>query len=122
MLLIHRITPFLIGLTLAAGFFTFMSPLFHPAIPMAATLLIVGFLLGRLEGWKGKTLAFWCLVGVPLLFIFFAFGLSMFFELGAAKCKNVNKGNKYVCSAAKGKPRDYNDFQVATRQVSFGTA
>ncbi len=86
MILLQRIVPFFTGLAAAAGFGLLMlsspglPPLIHPAIPVSASVLAVGLLIGRLSGWQVRSFQFWNLVGVPLTFIASGFGLFLFLE------------------------------------------
>ncbi len=80
MILIHRVTPFVLGLLLAAGF------LFMAVWPGTALVMIVlmtlacVLLLGRLIGWEIGNFQFWNFVGTPLVFIVSSAGLFLFFE------------------------------------------
>ena len=80
MLLIHRITPFLIGCSVAAGFLVLLLLKPNPAFVIIPTLVMVALLFGRLLGWKGRKFQFWAFVMTPVLYVFSAFALVLFFE------------------------------------------
>ena len=85
MILLHRITPFFIGLFAAAGLVgTFFVPE-HPLWTIVAALIIVVLLSARLLAWRFKTLQFWTLLGTPVLFLVSGYSLFLFFEDQSAK-------------------------------------
>ncbi len=80
MILLHRITPFVLGMVLAAGF---GSISLYPSAALqviALTLILVFLALARLNAWKYRACQFWNFVGTPLLFVGSAMGLFLFFE------------------------------------------
>ncbi|MEI6510591.1 MAG: hypothetical protein WCO25_00925 [Candidatus Uhrbacteria bacterium] len=80
MILIHRVTPFLIGLATALGFAALLNFQRNPLGAMAVTLLVVAALYVRLVGFSPRSFQFWMLVGTPLLFLGSSFGLMLFLE------------------------------------------
>jgi len=80
MILIHRVTPFLIGLTSALGFATIFVHRWNPLALMFVTVLAVAALFARLVGFFPKTFQFWMLLGTPVLFLVSSFGLLLFME------------------------------------------
>lgn len=80
MLLIHRITPFLIGCSVAAGFLFLLVLRLNPVIVIITTLIVVALLFGRLLGWKARSFQFWAFVMTPVLYVFSAFALILFLE------------------------------------------
>lgn len=80
MILLHRITPFVLGLVIATGFVLAIN---FPNLALqviVGTLLISLLLSGRLAGWEGKSYQFWNFVLSPLLFVAAAFVLLLFLE------------------------------------------
>lgn len=85
MILLHRISPFILGLLLAASFSLLV---FFPAWAlqiMTVSLLLAVLILARLNNWQLATYEFWSLVGTPWLLIASSFGLFLFFEHSIAK-------------------------------------
>lgn len=80
MIIIHRITPFFIGLASALGFATLLTLQTNPLALMLIAVLAVGGLFVRLIGFAPKTFEFWMLLGTPLLFLVSSFGLLLFLE------------------------------------------
>jgi len=80
MILLHRITPFLIGIVTALGFAGLLSLGLHPFAVMGTVLLLVAVLYARLVGFAPRSFQFWMLFGTPLLFLFSSFGLLLFLE------------------------------------------
>ena len=84
MIIIHRVTPFFIGLASALGFATVLVFRWNPLAVMAVTIVAVGLLFARLVGFLPKTFQFWMLVGTPVLFLVSSFGLLLFLENATA--------------------------------------
>lgn len=80
MILLHRITPFLIGLSSALGFATILVLRLNPLAIMAISALVVALLFARLVGFHPRAFQFWMLVGTPSLFLISSFGLLLFME------------------------------------------
>lgn len=81
MLVLHRITPFLIGLVTAGGFLGLIRlPSNYSFIVAAATGVLLAVLFARLAGLKLRTFRFWYFTGTPVLFFISAFGLFLFLE------------------------------------------
>lgn len=80
MILLHRITPFLIGIATALGFAAVLMLGLHPLWVMGATLAAVALLYARLVGVAPRSFQFWMLFGTPLLFLATSFGLLLFLE------------------------------------------
>jgi hypothetical protein len=86
MLVLHRITPFLIGLVLASGFLGLMRlPAAYSFIVAGAVALLLAVLFARLAGFEPRKFRFWYFVGTPVLFFLSAFGLFLFLEQGSFK-------------------------------------
>jgi hypothetical protein len=80
MILIHRITPFVLGLIVALGFlFSYFWPSYILAF-IAITTVLSAVLIGRLVNWGVKSFQFWNFIGTSILFISSSMGLFMFFE------------------------------------------
>lgn len=80
MILLHRITPFLIGIATAIGFVALLAFSVHPLAVMGAVLVVVAVLYVRLVGVAPRSFQFWMLFGTPLLFLLASFGLMLFLE------------------------------------------
>ncbi|OGL95843.1 hypothetical protein A2348_00325 [Candidatus Uhrbacteria bacterium RIFOXYB12_FULL_58_10] len=80
MILLHRITPFLIGIVTALGFVALLVLRFHPFVVMGAVLLLVIILYARLTAFEPRSFQSWMLVGTPSLFLLTSFGLMLFLE------------------------------------------
>lgn len=80
MILLHRITPFFIGLTIALGFVAVATLGVHPAVGLSVPFVLVAILLARLVGGSVRHFSFWYFVGTPLLFLGSSFGLLFFLE------------------------------------------
>jgi hypothetical protein len=85
MLILHRITPFVIAFVVALGIAApFWLPL--PAfISLAVSLVAAGALLSRLGKWEFATARFWFFVGSPFLLIFSCDALVLFLESDVLK-------------------------------------
>lgn len=85
MVLIHRLTPFTIGVCSAIAF---LAAILHwvPVAVAFAVLLILPFLLfARLCQWQVRSFQFWYLCGTPVLFLAAAFGFLLLLEHSAAR-------------------------------------
>lgn len=80
MILLHRITPFCIGLVTALGFVSLLVLRIHPFAAMGVVLVLVALLYARLVGFAPRSFQFWMLFGTPLLFLLTSFGLMLFLE------------------------------------------
>lgn len=80
MILIHRVTPFFIGLASALGFAAVFMLGWNPLAVMASAVLLVALLFSRLVGFQPRTFQFWMLTGTPVLFLVSSFGLLLFME------------------------------------------
>lgn len=91
MILLHRITPFFIGLISALGFVGLLSTSFNPFAVLGLVLLLVLLLLVRLVGFRPGQFSFWIFIGTPFMFLASSFLLELFFEnrpeqIGLAVC------------------------------------
>lgn len=85
MILLHRISPFTLGLLLAASFSLLV---YFPALAlqiMAVSLLLTALVLARMNNWRVKTYEFWSFLGTPWLLVASSFGMFLFFEYSLAK-------------------------------------
>jgi hypothetical protein len=81
MIILHRITPFivlLIGLGAYIPFVFYQSSLGFLSLPVG--IVLVGLLLARLLKWEHKTFAFWFFLATPLLLFASSFGSYIFLE------------------------------------------
>lgn len=85
MLLIHRLTPFAIGVVIAVGFIlTATYPLSAPWLLPAMFVLAVA-LIWRLAEFKVKDSQRWALTATPIFFLLSAIGLFVLVEDGVAR-------------------------------------
>ncbi len=80
MILLHRITPFALALSIAVGFGILI---FLPAEAIWALILILllpGLLLARLLTWEFKRFSFWIFLATPLFYNLSALFLFLFLE------------------------------------------
>ena len=80
MILLHRLTPFALALTLGAGFWLAVRLPQAPLLPLAGALLLSFLLLGRLVGWQPRSGTFWNLVFAPLAFSVSGMALFLLLE------------------------------------------
>lgn len=80
MLLLHRLTPFVIVLAMAAGAGLLRNSSVHPFVVAGGALLVVSLLFARLLEWRVGTLRFWAFLVVPLGLGTAAFALMLFLE------------------------------------------
>jgi len=85
MILIHRATPLVIALCIAAGFFAVTRLSVNPIVGLGVTSAIVFALLSRLVGLRPRTFQYWYFVGTPVLFLLSACGLYLFLEYPAER-------------------------------------
>jgi len=85
MLLIHRLTPFVIAVVIAAGFIlTSMNPLTAPWL-LPLMCVTVCFLIWRLAEFRLREGQRWALTSTPMLFVLSASGLFLLAEDGTAR-------------------------------------
>ncbi len=85
MILLHRITPFFIGLSAALGFASMLVLYTQPLLTMLLTIIVVGLLLTRLVGFAPRQFQYWMLFGTPMLFLISSDGLMLFLERSFAQ-------------------------------------
>lgn len=79
MILLHRISSFVVALIAALGFLSLFFQWIHPYLTVVVTSVLTFLILARLVGWQMRTFQFWFLVGTP--FLFFLSSLGLFFLL-----------------------------------------
>ncbi len=80
MILIHRLTPFAIGLMASLGFASLLQHWLSPIVSMVLALLCIGLLFGRLLHFHVRAFEFWYFLGIPLLYLLASFGMLFLFE------------------------------------------
>ena len=85
MILIHRITPFFIGLALAVSFVLLHLGAVNPIILVLAALILIFITLARLQHFQYKTFDFWQFTMSLVLFVASSYILFLFFESITAK-------------------------------------
>jgi len=80
MILIHRISPFILALILALGMYVIVFTSFQP-VGMALGMIVLSFfILARLLKFEVRTFQFWNFVLTPLLFLIASLGMIFFLE------------------------------------------
>ena len=74
MILLHRLTSFVVSLVVTLGFLLLIRTSVHPYLVIVLTGIAVMLLLCRLLEWRVRTFQFWHLLGTPLLFLLSSFG------------------------------------------------
>lgn len=80
MLILHRITPLLIGVTIGLGVAALLAVSMNPLPIIGATLAITFLLLARLNKWQVTKAPFWMLIGIPFLLTASSFTFMLFLE------------------------------------------
>lgn len=80
MILIHRITPFAIGLVGAVGFLSLLQGWVSALVSLTTSLVFVALLYARLLHFRIRTFEFWYFLGIPTLFLLSAHGMMFLFE------------------------------------------
>ncbi|MEK7615178.1 MAG: hypothetical protein AAB431_02230 [Patescibacteria group bacterium] len=80
MILLHRLTPFAIGIVATLGFASLFLGWLPPVWCVVVTLLPLAFFYGRLLHWKMRTFQFWHFFGTPMLYLLATFGMIFLFE------------------------------------------
>lgn len=80
MLILHRITPLAIGVTIGLGVAALLAVSVNPWAIIGATLVMTFLLLGRLVNWQVTKVSFWMLVGIPFLLTASSFTFMLFLE------------------------------------------
>lgn len=94
MILLHRITPFFIGLISALGFVALLTLSVHPYVVLGPVHLLILLLLIRLVGFRPGHFSFWTFINTPFLFLVSSNFLFLFFEnrpeqIGLAVCTSL---------------------------------
>jgi len=80
MILLHRISSFVIVAFLLCGFWSLHAGWMHPYTSIIFTVVAIGLVLARLLDWSVRSFQFWHLLGTPVLFILTSFGPFMLLE------------------------------------------
>ncbi len=80
MILIHRLTPFLLVLLVALGFASILYSWLPVILTPVITVVLFSLLLGRLLSWDIHSFQFWHFLGTPVLYLLSAFFALLFFE------------------------------------------
>ena len=80
MILIHRITPFAIGLITSLGFASVLFSQISPVLSLVLTVVLIALLYARLLHFKVRTFQFWHFLGTPALYLLSSFGMIFLFE------------------------------------------
>lgn len=85
MILLHRLTPFVLALILGAGFWLSVRMPQAPLAALTVSLALAFLLLGRLAGWQPRSGTFWNLVGAPFAFASAGTALFLLLETNAER-------------------------------------
>ncbi len=80
MILIHRLSSFVIVMCLALGYGAAIFTSVHPLVILLGMFLVTALVLGRLQGWRLRTFSFWHLSGTPILLMLSSFGALLLIE------------------------------------------
>lgn len=85
MILLHRISSFIMTLVVALGFTALALSWGSPLVIILLTVLLSTLILMRLVGWNITSFQSWYLVGTPMLFLLSSFGPLFLLEHPTAK-------------------------------------
>lgn len=80
MILLYRITPFLVALVTLMGYGLFVFRIGHPLLAMSLSFVCVAFLIARLLHFRVQEFSFWFFLGIASLFYLSSFGMLFLFE------------------------------------------
>lgn len=80
MILLHRITSFVLALLVAVGFFVLISYPQQSGLAVLIMLALVPLLFGRLLTWEFKRPSFWIFLGTPTFFLLASVFVFLFLE------------------------------------------
>lgn len=80
MILIHRLTPFAIGLVATLGFASLLQAWLPAVVSAVTALILVALLFARLLHFRLRTFEFWYFLGIPILYLLASFGMAFLFE------------------------------------------
>ena len=80
MILLYRITPFLIALVTLLGYGAFVFHVTHPFVALLFSFFCVSLLFARLLKWRAQEFSFWFFLGIACLFFLSSFGMLFLFE------------------------------------------
>lgn len=80
MILLHRLTPFVLAIVLALGMYETVVVQTNPVVFALATILLSTFLFARLLRFEIRTFAFWQFLLTPVLFLVASLGMIFFLE------------------------------------------
>lgn len=80
MILLYRITPFLIALISLVGYGLFMFRIGHPLVVIGLSFVAVALLFARLLRFHVQDFSFWFFLGIASVFFLSSFGMLFLFE------------------------------------------
>lgn len=80
MILLHRLSSFVVAGVAAVGFLLLLFTGLHPYLVIVLTALVCALTLARLLDWHIRTFQFWHLWGTPLLLLVSSFGPFLLLE------------------------------------------
>ncbi len=80
MILLYRITPFLIAIVTLIGYGLFVFRIGHPFLVIGLSAVCVALLIARLLRWHMQEFSFWFFLGIACFFFLSSFGMLFLFE------------------------------------------
>ncbi|MEK7452532.1 MAG: hypothetical protein AAB664_04280 [Patescibacteria group bacterium] len=80
MILLYRITPFLVAFTSALGFTALLLRWVHPFVIVGIALFLMMILFARLLQFQWSTFSFWFFLGTAAIFLLSTFSVLFLFE------------------------------------------
>ncbi|MCX6714613.1 MAG: hypothetical protein NTX72_02270 [Candidatus Uhrbacteria bacterium] len=80
MILLYRITPFLVAIVALLGYAAFVFRFVHPLVAMSVSFLCIAILMARLLRFHMQEFSFWFFLGIACLFFLSSFGMLFLFE------------------------------------------
>jgi hypothetical protein len=80
MIILYRLTSFVVALISIIGFLLLIKGVAHPVVIVFATVFLCAIIIARLLGWQVRTFQFWHLLGTPALFLLATFGSLFLLE------------------------------------------
>ena len=80
MILLYRITPFLVAIIALLGYTAFLFRVVHPLVAVGLSFVCVALLMARLLRFHVQEFSFWFFLGIASLFFLSSFGMLFLFE------------------------------------------
>lgn len=80
MILLYRITPFIVGLISVLGLLSLLFRWAHPLLIFILSVVLISLSIARLLKWETRSFSFWFFLGTSVLFFVSTFGILLLFE------------------------------------------